>query len=144
MVTPAKHPHAANRKREGANKSLVQLETKLKPLQTNFPEDHFRNFDYIDVARRIWEDEIIPLIHAGILKRPDKGAVTSYVELASLPVTSLSGAKCTYLSKLRDQLGLNPKARLNLTNGQPTSAKSSLADVMSKRAPSSGASVDEA
>lgn len=133
MVTPAKHPHAANRKVEGANKSLIELETKLKPLPIKFPEEDFKDLEFIEKARSVWEDEIVPLISAGILKRPDKGAVLAYVELTSTPLVKLSGAKFTYLSKLRDQLGLTPKSRLNLTNGAPTAAGSTLADMMKSR-----------
>lgn len=125
MVTAAKHPTAPSRLRDGANKEVLAMEGGLAPLCAEPPSS--LGLDEADV----WNREIVPLIERGILKESDYTSCVHYCQLAVIPVLDLPGPKLTYLNKLKSELGLTPKARLNLASGTTPQTSTRLSDIMS-------------
>ena len=128
MVSPAKHPNAQSRKRDGDNKGLIALEGGLRPLDEEPPQVLI---DEDEGADAIWQREIVSMIRRGVLKETDHTSCVHYCQLAVASVVKLSGSKLAYFARLKTELGLTPKARLNLSTGEPP--KTSLADIMGRK-----------
>lgn len=120
-----RHKTQPRSKASRAKENSTLLEAKLASLQVEPPSD----LDQYE--KEIWNREIVPLINLGIVKETDYSACIAYCELACLRVSDLPATKLTYLSRLRDQLGLTPAARLKVA---PTLAvqsnKETIADVL--------------
>lgn len=127
MVTPAKHPSAPSRLREGESKALLAFEGGLKPLDMEVPQVLIEDEQG---AETVWEREIVPLIQRGILKQTDYTSCVHYCQLAVVPIMRLPGTKLTYLNRLKTELGLTPKARTNLASSSDASGEPRLSEIM--------------
>lgn len=120
-------PKATQKRPTGSTpkeKSMLALEGQLESLQVDPP-------DFLDESEAaIWRNEIAPLVHYGILKVTDYSSCVAYCELAAFRITELSSHKLTHLSKLRDQLGLTPAARLKIAPSAAVKKPDTIANVL--------------
>ena len=107
-----------------SDKAKLALEDKLESLQLSPP------CDLDEYEAEIWTREIVPLIKLGLIKETDYSACVNYCELACIRASDLSSAKLNFLSRLRDQLGLTPAARLRVAPNIASKPKETLADVL--------------
>lgn len=96
----------------------------MQELQLDPPSDLDEHEAYI------WTHELVPLIKLGVLKETDYSACVSYCELACYRIRDLNANRLSYLSKLRDQLGLTPAARMRVAPSAVAKQPDRIADVL--------------